>query len=86
MRSQHLPNLLGLVLQSANILRHGDEFKPTKGPLALMACSLMTSPAYAKERNWKRIMTELRSGQSQPSPVRRVKIVKPYGVLICVDY
>jgi RNA-directed DNA polymerase len=36
-------------------------------------------PAWATAGNWKRIMTELRSGQYQPSPVRRVEIDKPDG-------
>jgi RNA-directed DNA polymerase len=36
-------------------------------------------PAWAKAGNWKRIMAELRSGQYQPSPVRRVEIDKPDG-------
>lgn len=34
---------------------------------------------WAKDGNWKRIMSELRLGQYQPSLVRRVEIDKPDG-------
>ena len=36
-------------------------------------------PDWAKARNWKRIVTELRSDHYTPSPVRRVEIDKPDG-------
>ena len=35
--------------------------------------------AWAKEGGWKLILTELRSGQYQPSSVRRLEIDKPGG-------
>ena len=53
--------------------------RANKGALGIYGISIDDFPAWAKEGNWKRIMSELRSGQYQPSPVRRVEIDKPDG-------
>ncbi len=72
-------DLLGLALQSANIMAAWKQFRANKGAAGIDGMSIDDFPAWAKEGNWKRIMTELRSGQYQPSPVRRVEIDKPDG-------
>ena len=72
-------DLLGLALQSANIMAAWKRVRANKGAAGIDGMSIDDFPAWAKEGNWKRIMTELRSGQYQPSPVRRVEIDKPDG-------
>lgn len=72
-------DLLGLAFQSANILAAWKRVRANKGAAGIDGMSIDDFPAWAKEGNWKRIMTELRLGQYQPSPVRRVEIDKPDG-------
>jgi len=48
-------------------------------PVFLDGMTIDEFPGWAKAGNWKQIMTELRSGHYQPSPVRRVEIDKPDG-------
>jgi RNA-directed DNA polymerase len=72
-------DLLGLALQSANIMAAWKRVRANKGAAGIDGMSIDDFPPWAKEGNWKRIMTELRSGQYQPSPVRRVEIDKPDG-------
>jgi RNA-directed DNA polymerase len=72
-------DLLGLALQSANIMAAWKRVRANKGAAGIDGMSIDDFPAWAKEGNWKRITTELRSGQYQPSPVRRVGIDKPDG-------
>ncbi len=71
--------LLGLALQSANILTAWKRVRANKGAAGIDGMSIDDFPAWAKEGNWKRIMAELRPGEYQPSPVRRVEIDKPDG-------
>ncbi len=72
-------DLLGLTLQADNILSAWKRIRANKGTAGIDGMSIGDFPIWAKEGNWKRIMTELRSGQYQPSPVRRVEIDKPDG-------
>ena len=72
-------DLLGLALQSANIMAAWKRVRANKGAAGIDGMSIDDFPAWAKEGNWRRIMIELRSGQYQPSPVRRVEIDKPDG-------
>lgn len=72
-------DLLGLALQSANIMVAWKRVRANKGAAGIDGMSIDDFPAWTKEGNWKRIMTALRSGQYQPSPVRRVEIDKPDG-------
>ena len=72
-------DLLGLALQSANIMAAWKRVRANKGAAGIDGMSIDDFPAWTKEGNWRRIMIELRSGQYQPSPVRRVEIDKPDG-------
>uniref|UniRef100_UPI003899E83E reverse transcriptase domain-containing protein n=1 Tax=Planctobacterium marinum TaxID=1631968 RepID=UPI003899E83E len=69
--------LLELALQPANILAAWKRVRANKGAAGIDGMTIDDFPAWAKDGNWKRIMSELRSGQYQPSPVRRVEIDKP---------
>jgi len=72
-------DLLGLMLHTDNILSAWKRVRANKGAAGIDGMSIDDFPTWAKAGNWKRIMTELRSGQYQPSPVRRVEIDKPDG-------
>jgi RNA-directed DNA polymerase len=72
-------HLLEPILQPANILQAWKRVRANKGAAGIDGMTIDDFPAWAKAGNWKRIMTELRSGQYQPSPVRRVEIDKPDG-------
>jgi len=69
--------LLGLILRPANILAAWKRVRANKGAAGIDGMSIDDFPAWAKDGNWKRIMSELCLGQYQPSPVRRVEIDKP---------
>jgi RNA-directed DNA polymerase len=71
--------LLELILQSSNILQAWKRVRADKGAAGIDGMTIDDFPAWAKDGNWKRIMSELRSGQYQPAPVRRVEIDKPDG-------
>jgi RNA-directed DNA polymerase len=72
-------HLLEPILQPANILQAWKRVRANKGAAGIDGMTIDDFPARAKEGNWKRIMNELRSGQYQPAPVRRVEIDKPDG-------
>ena len=72
-------DLLALTLQTDNILSAWKRVRANKGAAGIDGMTIDDFPTWAKEGNWKRIMNELRSGQYQPSPVRRVEIDKPDG-------
>ena len=72
-------DLLDRALQRENILKAWQQVRANKGAPGIDGMSIDTFPDWAKEGHWKRIMTELRSGHYQPSPVRRVEIAKPDG-------
>jgi len=72
-------HLLEPILQPSNILQAWKRVRANKGAAGIDGMTIDDFPAWAKAGNWKRIMTELRSGQYQPAPVRRVEIDKPDG-------
>jgi RNA-directed DNA polymerase len=71
--------LLELILQSSNILQAWKRVRANNGAAGIDGMTIDDFPAWAKDGSWKRIMSELRSGQYQPAPVRRVEIDKPDG-------
>ncbi len=75
-------DLLELFLQPSNVVAAWKQVRANKGAAGIDGNNGMTIddfPAWANAGNWKRTMTELRSGQYQPSPVKRVEIDKPDG-------
>jgi RNA-directed DNA polymerase len=72
-------HLLEPIFQSSNILQAWKRVRANKRAAGIDGMTIDDFPAWAKDGNWKRIMTELRSGQYAPSPVRRVEIDKPDG-------
>jgi RNA-directed DNA polymerase len=72
-------HLLEPILQPSNILQAWKRVRANKGAAGIDGMTIDDFPVWAKAGNWKRIMTELRSGQYQPAPVRRVEIDKPDG-------
>ena len=72
-------DLLELTLRPANILAAWKRVRANKGAAGIDGMTIDDFPDWAKEGNWKRIANELRSGQYQPAPVRRVEIDKPDG-------
>ena len=71
--------LLELTLKPSNILEAWKRVRANKGAAGIDGMTIDDFPTWAKDGNWKRIMSELRLGQYQPSPVRRVEIDKPDG-------
>lgn len=71
--------LLELTLKPSNILEAWKRVRANKGAAGIDGMTIDDFPTWAKDGNWKRIMTELRLGQYQPSPVRRVEIDKSDG-------
>lgn len=72
-------DLLELTLKPSNILEAWKRVRANKGAAGIDGMTIDDFPAWAKGGNWKRITSELRSGQYQPKPVRRVEIDKPDG-------
>nr|WP_289030682.1 group II intron reverse transcriptase/maturase [uncultured Paraglaciecola sp.] len=72
-------HLLEHALKPSNILEAWKHVRANKGAAGIDGMTIDDFPPWAKEGSWKRIMTELRSGQYQPSPVRRVEIDKSDG-------
>lgn len=72
-------DLLELFLQPSNLVSAWKQVRANKGAAGIDGMTIDDFPAWANAGNWKRVMTELRSGQYQPSPVKRVEIDKPDG-------
>jgi RNA-directed DNA polymerase len=72
-------HLLEQALQASNILGAWKRVRANKGAAGVDGMTIGDFPDWAKAGNWKRIVTELRSGQYAPSPVRRVETDKPDG-------
>jgi len=67
------------VLQRDNILAAWKQVRANKGAAGVDGMTIDEFPAWAKSGGWKRVVTELATGQYQPAPVRRVEINKPDG-------
>ena len=72
-------DLLELFLKPSNLVSAWKQVRANKGAAGIDGMTIDDFPAWANAGNWKRVMTELRSGQYQPSPVKRVEIDKPDG-------
>ena len=72
-------NLFERVLQRDNILKAWQRVRANKGAAGIDGMTIDDFPAWTKSGHWKTVMTELRTGQYRPSPVRRVEIDKPDG-------
>ena len=72
-------DLFERVLQRDNILKAWKRVRANKGAAGIDGLTIDAFPAWAKTGNWKTVMTNLKTGQYKPSPVRRVDIEKPDG-------
>ncbi len=72
-------DLLESILCTANISAAWKRVRANKGAAGIDGMTIDDFPAWAKDGHWPRILSELRSEQYQPSPVRRVEIDKPDG-------
>lgn len=72
-------NLFERVVQRDNILKAWQRVRANKGAAGIDGMTIDEFPAWAKSGHWKRVTTELVTGQYQPLPVRRVEIDKPDG-------
>jgi RNA-directed DNA polymerase len=72
-------DLLESILCTANISAAWKRVRANKGAAGIDGMTIDDFPAWAKDGHWTRILSELRSEQYQPSPVRRVEIDKPDG-------
>ena len=72
-------NLFEHVLQRENILKAWKRVRANKGAAGIDGMTIDEFPAWAKSGHWKTIITDLKTGQYKPSPVRRVEIDKPDG-------
>lgn len=72
-------NLLEPILCTSNIAEAWKRVRANKGAAGIDGMTIDDFPAWAKAGNWVRILSELRSEQYRPSPVRRVEIDKPEG-------
>ena len=62
-------DLLESILQTSNIEEAWRRVRANKGAAGIDGITIDDFPAWAKAGHWKRIMSELRSGQYQPPPV-----------------
>jgi RNA-directed DNA polymerase len=72
-------DLFERVLQRDNLHAAWQRVRANKGAAGIDGMTIDEFIAWAKSGQWKRVVTELETGQYQPSPVRRVEIEKPDG-------
>lgn len=72
-------DLLEQVLQRENLRIAWKRVRANKGAAGVDGMTIDAFPDWARAGNWPRIVSELRQGCYQPSPVRRVEIEKPDG-------
>jgi RNA-directed DNA polymerase len=72
-------DLFECVLQRENLQAAWKRVRANKGAAGIDGMTIDEFPAWANSGHWKLVMTELKSGQYKPSPVRRVEIEKPDG-------
>ena len=71
-------NLLEQVLQAENLLAAWKRVRANKGAAGVDGMTIEAFPDWAKS-GWNKVITDLKSEQYQPEPVRRVEIDKPDG-------
>ena len=71
-------DLFEQVLHRDNILKAWKHVRANKGAPGIDSMTIETFPEWASH-HWKQVMAELRSGQYQPLPVKRVEIDKADG-------
>lgn len=72
-------DLFEQVLQRDNLHTAWKRVRANKGAAGVDGMPIDAFLDWAKSGEWKRVHTELETGQYQPSPVRRVEIDKPDG-------
>ena len=72
-------DLLEHILDSENLRRAWNRVRANKGAAGVDGMSIDEFPDWAKARDWKRVVCELKTDHYRPSPVRRVEIDKPDG-------
>ncbi len=72
-------DLLERILQSNNLRSAWNRVRANKGAAGVDGMSINAFPEWAKQGHWRRVVSALRAGDYQPTPVRRVEIDKPDG-------
>jgi RNA-directed DNA polymerase len=72
-------DLFERVLQRENLQAAWKQVRANKGAAGVDGMTIDEFPDWAKSGEWKRVVTELETGQYRPAPVRRVEIDKPDG-------
>ncbi len=72
-------DLFERVMQRGNLHTAWQHVRANKGAAGVDGMPIEAFRDWAKAGNWKRIVTELETGQYRPAPVRRVEIEKPDG-------
>jgi len=72
-------DLFERVLQRDNLSAAWKRVRANKGAAGIDGMTIDEFPVWARAGHWKRVMSELETGQYQPSSVRRVEIDKPDG-------
>ncbi len=72
-------DLLERILQSNNLRSAWNRVRANKGAAGVDGMSINAFPEWAKQGHWRRVVSALRAGDYQPTPVRRMEIDKPDG-------
>ena len=72
-------DLLDAVLQRANLQQAWKQVRANKGAAGVDGMTIDEFPAWVKAGHWSVVEQSIRSGDYQPTPVRRVEIDKPDG-------
>jgi len=72
-------DLFDRVLQRDNILKAWQRVRANKGAAGIDGMTIDEFPTWAKSGHWRVMVSDLKTGRYQPSPVRRVEIDKPDG-------
>ena len=72
-------DLLDAVLHRANLQQAWKQVRANKGAAGIDGMTIEEFPAWVKTGHWTVVQQSIRSGDYQPTPVRRVEINKPDG-------
>ena len=72
-------DLLDAVLHRANLQQAWKQVRASKGAAGIDGMTIEEFPAWVKTGHWTVVQQSIRSGDYQPTPVRRVEINKPDG-------